>query len=128
MTSSEEVSTSSTLDDIATLKQIRKDHHVKGFKNPAEAAVALSLAAIKKSKTEWYRLVILSIMSGCMYNFPLSKSYFIKSHIFLKFLLELEVYLVLLLEVVFNLKYIYKLQIQQLFLLIYKLKYLYWVK
>lgn len=49
-------------------KQVRKDHHIKGFKNPPEVVVALTLAATKKATITWPRLIILGFLSGCMYS------------------------------------------------------------
>lgn len=49
---------------VADEKQVRKDHHVKAFKNPSEVAVALTLAAAKKATTSWDKLIILGILSG----------------------------------------------------------------
>jgi hypothetical protein len=62
--SSKYLSTTTTADE----KQVRKDHHIKAFKNPSEMVVALTLAATKKATIAWHRLVVLGMLSGCKYK------------------------------------------------------------
>jgi len=50
--------------DLAYDKQLKKDEHIKAFKNPAESVTALSLAARKKADIPIPTLLMLAVWSG----------------------------------------------------------------
>lgn len=51
-------------------KQVRKDYHMKLYKNPPEVYVSLGEAADRKANMAWHRLIMLAIMAGSTNHFP----------------------------------------------------------